>query len=65
MSGIPSNNPVPGILSKSLSNDTARAQAANPISPLFAKSEGMYLPFGKPRKSQNNALVLVILSPFN
>ena len=38
MSGMPSNNPVPGIFNKSLSNDTAKAQAAKPILPDLARS---------------------------
>ena len=49
---------------KSLSNETDNAHAANPISPLLAKSEGIYFPLGRPKKSQNKALVLVILLPF-
>ena len=60
ISGIPSNSPVPGILSKSLSKDTDKAHAAKPISPLLARSGCTYLPFGKPKKSQNNTLVLVM-----
>ena len=47
-------------LSKSLSKDNDKAHAAKPISPLLARSGCTYLPFGKPKKSQNNTLVLVM-----